>query len=271
MSPQHTVNGLRLNVVAYGTGDPLLLLHGFTGSAAAWEPLAPTFTEAGFGVLAVDLVGHGGSEVPRDPARYAMERCVHDLVMLLDVLGAERAAVLGYSMGGRVALHLAAAAPERVARLALESASPGLDDPSEAEARRVADERLADDLLAAGLPAFVERWEALPLFASQARLPAAARERLRAQRLRSDPLGLANSLRGMGTGAQGSLWRELPSVRVPTLLVAGALDPRYVSVARAMAERLPDARVAIIPGAGHAVHLEEPERFAAAVVPFLTT
>lgn len=262
------VNGIALNVEVAGAGRPLLLLHGFTGSTATWAPLGPAWARQSR-TIAVDLIGHGRSDAPADPARYRMEHCVADLLAVLDTLGIERADVLGYSMGGRVALHLAAAAPARVSALVLESASPGLADPAERQARRAADAALAATIERDGVAAFVDRWARLPLFASQATLPADVRARLRAQRLQNSPVGLANSLLGMGAGRPAPLWDRLAALTCPTLLIAGALDQKYCDLARAMAAALPAARLAIVPEAGHAVHLERPAAFAEIVPAFL--
>ncbi|MBV9356830.1 MAG: 2-succinyl-6-hydroxy-2,4-cyclohexadiene-1-carboxylate synthase, partial [Chloroflexi bacterium] len=250
-------------------GPPLLLLHGFMGSAESWAPRAAVFAARGMRTIAVDLIGHGRSDAPADPARYGMERCVEDLVEVLDRLHLPRAAVLGYSMGGRVALHLASAAPERVSALVLESASPGLADALERERRIASDEALADALLQDGLDAFVDRWERQPLFASQRSLPPAERDRLRAQRLRQRPLGLANSLRGYGTGRQPSLWDGLVAVATPTLLLVGALDEKFRTIGQSMVAALPRARLVLVPGAGHTVHLEQPRLFDDLVLGFL--
>jgi 2-succinyl-6-hydroxy-2,4-cyclohexadiene-1-carboxylate synthase len=267
--PRLTVNGLALNIETSGQGASLVLLHGFTGAAAHWSTHSAAFAPHAH-VIAVDLPGHGASESPPDPARYRMERCVDDLRALFDALGLERVKLLGYSMGGRVALHFAAAHPERVERLILESASPGLADPAERAARTSSDEELARFIEENGVEAFVKRWEALPLFASQVRLPEAARAALRAQRLRCDPRGLANSLRGLGTGVQSPLWERLPTLPTPTLLIAGELDAKFAEIARAMRARLPAARLEIVAEAGHTVHLEQPEAFARIVIDFLT-
>ncbi|HET7034706.1 MAG TPA: 2-succinyl-6-hydroxy-2,4-cyclohexadiene-1-carboxylate synthase [Thermomicrobiaceae bacterium] len=266
---RHTVNGLALNVEMSGSGPPLVLLHGFTGSAATWRDLARSWG-ASFTTIAVDLIGHGASDAPADPARYRMEHCAADLVALFDRLGLDRPAVLGYSLGGRVALHLELAAPERVGRLILESASPGIADSAERAARTRADEALADSIERDGLPAFVARWERLPLFASQERLPPAARERHRAQRLSNSPLGLANSLRGTGAGAMEPVVDRLAELQMPTLLVVGELDDKYVALAGALEHAIPGARLAIVPDAGHAVHLEQPEVFERLVYEFIT-
>ncbi len=261
------VNGVQLNVEQRGEGPALLLLHGFTGSGATWTPHLEAWR--GFTTVAVDLLGHGESDRPRDPARYRMERCVDDLTALLDQLGIRRAAVLGYSMGGRVALRLALHAPERLWALVLESASPGIEDAAEREERVRSDAAMADAIERDGVAAFIDRWQALPLFASQARAPASARQALRRQRLRNDPIGLSNSLRGMGAGAQQPVFDRLGELRTPALLLAGALDEKYCAFARRAASALPCARLRIVPDAGHAVHLEQPQAFDGAVGEFL--
>lgn len=263
--PAVAVNGIRLNVEQAGSGPPLVLLHGFTGSAASWSGYIPAFAER-FTTFAVDLIGHGRSDSPRDAARYRMERCVADLIALFDHLGIDQATVLGYSMGGRVALHLALAAPERVGRLILESASPGIADPTERGARIRADDALADAIEREGMAAFVDCWERLPLFASQEVLSADVRQRQRDQRMGNNPIGLANSLRGMGAGAMEPVVARLAEISMPTLLIAGELDAKYVELARMMERVMPNARAVIVPAAGHTVHLEQPETFSAAVL-----
>ncbi|MDI3340690.1 MAG: 2-succinyl-6-hydroxy-2,4-cyclohexadiene-1-carboxylate synthase [Sphaerobacter sp.] len=262
------VNDIRLHVERGGDGPPLLLLHGFTGSAATWAPLLPAL-QRHVTTVAPDLIGHGHSDAPADPARYAMDRCVADLVALLDALAIERTAVLGYSMGGRVALHLALAAPERVTALVLEGASPGIADPAERAARAASDAALAEQIEREGLASFVDAWERLPLFATQQRLPAATRARLRAQRLAHTPRGLANSLRGMGAGVMPPVHDRLGEIQVPALLIAGELDGKYRALCQTMAAAMPRATAAIIPDAGHAAHLEQPAAFTQAVLAFL--
>ncbi len=261
------VNGVHLNVQLQGEGLALLLLHGFTGSSGTWMPHLDAWR--GFTTVAVDLLGHGDSDCPPDPRRYRIERCVEDLTALLDQLGVRRVAVVGYSMGGRVAVHLALSKPKRLWALVLESASPGIEDSAEREERLRSDAALAEAIEQEGIAAFVDRWQAQPLFATQARLPATAREELRRQRLRNDPVGLGNSLRGMGAGAQEPVFDRLSEIRIPTLVLAGAEDEKYCALARRTAAALPRARLQIVPGAGHAVQLERPEAFAAAVREFL--
>jgi 2-succinyl-6-hydroxy-2,4-cyclohexadiene-1-carboxylate synthase len=263
------VDDITLHIEQTGAGPPLLLLHGFTGSSATWSWHATHFAPH-FRVIALDLIGHGSSDAPPDPERYRMERCVEDVLAALDALGVARANLLGYSMGGRVALHLAVAAPARISALVLESSSPGIADLAERRARIAADEALADAIEREGLEVFVDRWERLPLFASQATLPRDVRARLRAQRLGNQPRGLANSLRGMGAGRQEPLWERLAALDIPVLLIAGELDAKYCAIARRMAASLPGSQTAIVTGAGHAVHLEQPDLFAQHVIRFLS-
>lgn len=261
-------DGLRLHVRSAGHGPPLVLLHGFTGSTETWAPF-----EAAFGArvttIAVDLPGHGRSSAPADPARYALPRFASDLARVLDALAVTRAAVLGYSLGGRAALHFALRHPDRVAALILESASPGIGEERERAERAAADAALAEAIERDGVPAFVDRWEQLPLWASQAALPRSTRAALRAQRLRNDARGLANSLRGAGAGAAPSVAHRLHELHMPALIVAGELDPKYVAIGQALAAALPHAQLLRVPEAGHAVHVERPERFAGAVLDFL--
>lgn len=262
----HVINGVRYYTDQRGQGAPLVLLHGFTGSASTWQRLMDALLSY-HTVIAVDLLGHGRTDAPDAPARYHIEQAAADLHNLFSQITAETCHLLGYSMGGRLALYYALHYPVR--SLILESASPGLATEEERRLRRENDEKLADEIEREGIDAFVERWERLPLFASQARLTAEARASLRVQRLANSPRGLANSLRGMGTGAQPPLWDRLPELVVPTLLVAGAEDAKFVAVAEQMRARIPRAESAIIPDAGHTTHLEQPDRFAGAVRRFL--
>jgi 2-succinyl-6-hydroxy-2,4-cyclohexadiene-1-carboxylate synthase len=252
-------DGLTLHAEVVGRGAPLLLLHGFTGSAAAWGGRILTELAEVRRVIAVDLPGHGESDAPPDPQRYALPSLVNDLSELLVALDAPAADWLGYSMGGRVALGAAVLAPERVARLVLEGASPGLADDEERRARREQDDALASRIESNGIEAFVEEWAALPIFATQHRLSERVREGERRRRLGNDPRALAACLRGLGTGSQPSFWERLAEVRAPTLLITGEEDRKFTEIAADMVKRLPDARAATVSVAGHCVHLEAPE------------
>jgi 2-succinyl-6-hydroxy-2,4-cyclohexadiene-1-carboxylate synthase len=265
---RYRVNEVCYNVERTGNGAPLVLLHGFTGSAASWDAHVPKFA-ARVSCIAVDFLGHGQSDAPDDPMRYSIENTAADLAALVDGLGIARAHVLGYSMGGRAALYFASKYPERVERLILESASPGLEDAAERAQRAASDADLADRIEREGIERFVEYWTNIPLFASQARLDEGARERLKEQRLKNQPQGLANSLRGLGVGVQLSLWDALASISMPTLLIAGALDVKFVLIAERMCRAMPRAQLQIVPDAGHVVHIEQPLMYDALVLEFL--
>lgn len=252
-----------------GSGEVMMLLHGFTGSGESWAEHGEGFARAGFRVLAPDLLGHGRSPAPADPRRYAMMHAAADLAALIRTHAHGAVHLLGYSMGGRLALHLALTHPELVRSLVLESASPGLAGREERAARKAQDEALALRIEKEGVPAFVDFWERLPLWRTQARLDQETRDKLRAQRLRNRALGLANSLRGMGTGVQPNLWPYLPALLRPTLLLVGAEDAKFVEINRRMVPALPQARLAVIPEAGHTVHLEAPAAFQAHVLDFI--
>jgi len=243
-----------------GDGLPVLVLHGFTGSSESMSEIAVGLRDR-WRVVRLDLVGHGESPAPHGAADYTMERCVDQVTGRLDALGIDSAHVIGYSMGGRAALALAAWRPERLRSAILVGASAGLADAGARAERRRADEALATRIEREGLEAFVDHWMALPLFATQRRLGAEALARARAQRLRNRPHGLANSLRGMGTGAQPPLHEALRGVRVPVRLVVGERDAKFAAIAEELAPLLPSAAVNAIPGAGHACHVEAPLAF----------
>lgn len=248
-----------MHVEVDGAGTPLLLLHGFTGSGRSWDRVRPALAERAQLVM-VDLIGHGQSPAPDDVERYSFERCVADLLAVLDELEIERADVLGYSMGGRVALHLAVHAPERVRMLLLESASPGIED-VEARLQRVqSDEALAKRIEAFGVEAFVTEWEQQPLLAVVDQGSAAEQHE---QRLHNNPRGLANSLRGMGAGRQEPLWERLPTLQMPVRLLVGERDTRYQAIGERMQSLLPQTELTVCPAAGHTVHVDQPEAFIA--------
>lgn len=262
--------GFGLNVEVGGEGPPIVLLHGFTGSGSGWgefgELLRTRFT-----TIAPDIVGHGQSDAPDDVDPYRMENVVADLVTAVSKLGFERAAWLGYSMGGRTALHVTNAYPDAVSALVLIGASAGLDCVEDRLARTTADNALAARIEREGVEAFVDYWENIPIFATQKALPAEVRERVRAGRLRNRAIGLANSLRGMGTGAQEPLQHRLDQLAQPTLVLAGELDVKYVETGEQLAASMPNARFAAIPAAGHAAQLERPNETARLIFDFFDT
>jgi len=248
-----------LPVRIYGSSSsatPVLLLHGFTQTSASWGAIAEPLSGM-FPVLVPDLPGHGGaSHLAAD-----LWETADLLAATLGSNGAERANWVGYSMGGRAALHLAFAHPHLVSKLVLVSTSAGIDGAGERAARRLRDEELAQRIESGGderLHEFFAEWLSQPLFATLSPERAGLDERLR-----NTASGLATSLRTSGAGAQEPLWHRLPELgkrRLPVLLIVGELDTAYRNHAGRMAQAIgPSASVVVVPGSGHACHLEHPE------------
>ncbi|MFO1541415.1 MAG: 2-succinyl-6-hydroxy-2,4-cyclohexadiene-1-carboxylate synthase [Chloroflexota bacterium] len=243
-----------------GRGSALVLLHGFTGSGADWAPFVPMLART-TRVLRPDLLGHGASDHPTDPARHDVARQAADIAAALRAEAIERIDLAGYSFGARVALRLALDDPALVRSLFLESPSAGFADPAARAARRAADDALAAELERDGIAAFVARWEALPIFARERALPPEVRERQRAARLANDPAGLAASLRGAGQGVMAPMHGELGRLATPVTVLAGADDATGAGRAREVAAAVPGARLVVVGDAGHAPHREKPERY----------
>ena len=231
----------------------LVLLHGFTATGCSWDAVRRRIDAGAYAVTAPDLPGHGTASALR-PAT---------IPATVGLLRQERPYTLcGYSMGGRIALHLALAEPHLVERLVLVSTTAGLPGEDERAERRRADEELADGLERAGLEAFARWWGAQPLFAGQPPEVAAA---ARADRLRNTAEGLAASLRGMGTGTMEPVWDRLGELTMPATVVVGERDAKFRAIGERLAAALPDAELVVVPGANHAVHLEAPGAVAGAL------
>jgi 2-succinyl-6-hydroxy-2,4-cyclohexadiene-1-carboxylate synthase len=248
-----------LAVTSWGKGPPLALLHGFSGGGSAFDHLHDLLG-ARFRCVAPDLPGHGES-----PPATGWDAALTDLGAALP---REPFFLAGYSMGARLALAFALRHPSSLRALLLESGSPGIESAAEREQRRAEDEQLAGLALREGVPAFVARWEEHPTLAGLRDLPAPLAGALRAHRLRNSAEGLASALRHLGTGEQPPLWDELPRLRVPTLLLAGERDAKFTAIARRMAERIPGARLLLLPSSGHSPHLEAPAAYVEALIGF---
>ena len=231
--------------VAGRDGAPrMVFLHGFTQTGRSWKPVAEHFVRSGHQCVVLDLPGHGGSGHLRADLRRSAD-------MVASVGG--QGVYVGYSLGGRVALHVALLYPHQVDALALIGANPGIDSDTERAIRRDADDRLATHLEVVGLRQFLEEWTAQPLFGSLS-----AEQLDLDDRMRNTVEGLASSLRHTGTGTQMPLWSRLRELSMPVLAMAGADDVKFAAVARQLAEASPDGRSVIVPGAAHAAHLQQP-------------
>jgi 2-succinyl-6-hydroxy-2,4-cyclohexadiene-1-carboxylate synthase len=228
-----------------------VLLHGFTHTGRSWAPVIDRLGGR-YDSIACDIRGHGDAAdaVPAD-----LEHVISDV----EQLAPTRFALVGYSMGGRIALHAALALGPRIERLVLIGASPGIADAGERAQRRAADERLADEIEQSTIEQFSASWARTPVLSGQ---PPEVLAAVQVDRLRNRPAGLARALRGLGAGALPSIWSALGEIAAPTTLVVGERDEKFTAVAWAMAAQIPDAEIVVVPGAGHAVHLEAPAQIA---------
>lgn len=248
-----------LHYEASGAGTAVTFLHGFTQSGRGWAEVTGLLT--GRRAVAPDIRGHGRTRL-RPGSPHTMDACLGDLEAIWDAEGIERTHLVGYSMGGRLALHAAAARPGRLLSLTTIGAHAGLA-PELREGRRGGDEGLAARIEQRGVGEFVKYWSGLPLFKGLDRRGPSFRAALDAERRRNTPAGLAASLRGMGAGAMEPVWDRLGGVTCPCLFVAGAEDHGYAHEARRLAASVPNGRAEIVPRAGHAVQLERPQAFVA--------
>jgi 2-succinyl-6-hydroxy-2,4-cyclohexadiene-1-carboxylate synthase len=231
----------------------VVLLHGFAGTGRAWDGVIGRL--AGYTALAPDLRGHGAA---RDARPISFAACAADVLAAAPA----RFVLCGYSMGGRIALHVALAAPERVERLVLVATTAGTEDRAKRAERLAHDNRLASFTENETIEEFAERWTSQPLFAGT--LPEAARV-WREDMLRNDPRALAAALRGIGPGAMAPLWDRLPELAMPATVLAGERDEPYVALGERLAAALPRGELVVVPGAGHGLPREAPAAIAAAI------
>ncbi len=234
----------------------VVLLHGFAGTRRAWDAVVEQLEAESYTALAPDIRGHGESSSLRPITFDACSRDVLDLAP-------ERFDLCGYSMGGRLALHMALAAPGRVRRLVLVSTTAGIDHHAERAARRTADRTLADELERGTIAQFAERWLAQPLFAADG---PASQSLAREDILRNGPHDLSAALRGIGAGEMAPLWQRLGELReTEVVVVVGERDVKFAAIGERLAQAIPGARLVTIEGAGHALPREAPAPLAAVI------
>jgi 2-succinyl-6-hydroxy-2,4-cyclohexadiene-1-carboxylate synthase len=232
----------------------IVMLHGFGGTHRAWDGVAAALDRERYLPLAIDLPGHGAAADAERPITFA--GCVAHVL----AHAPERFVLCGYSLGGRIALHVALAAPERVSRLVLVSCSPGIEDADERAQRRAADEARAHELEEIPFDDFIKRWRTQPLFADD---PPEVGRLAREDQRRSRPDALAAVMRGLGTGEMEPLWERLGELSMPTTVIVGDRDIKFVDLGRRMVRVLPTATLVMLPG-GHGLPLENPEALALA-------
>jgi 2-succinyl-6-hydroxy-2,4-cyclohexadiene-1-carboxylate synthase len=240
--------------VALSRRESVVMLHGFGGTGRSWDDVI-AYLPKSYRSLALDLPGHGDQlDAPR-PISFAS--CVQSVLERAP----ERFVLAGYSLGGRVALHIALAAPERIERLVVVSTTPGIVDAKERAARRKLDRRLADEIEQGSIAQFSKRWRGQAMFAED---PPEVDKLARAEHARNRPEGLAAALRGVGTGEMRPLWERLAEMRTPTTVVAGRRDRKFVRISERMVSVIPDALLQVV-GGGHCLLLECPRNIAAAI------
>jgi 2-succinyl-6-hydroxy-2,4-cyclohexadiene-1-carboxylate synthase len=235
--------------------ESIALLHGFGGTERAWDGVLAHLPSERYRPLALELPGHGAQvDAPRP---ITFEGCVESVLER----SPERFALGGYSMGGRVALHVALAAPGRVSRLVLISATAGIEDPLERARRSERDRRLAEEIEHGSIEDFATRWRAQAMFADD---PPAVDACARRDHLRNRPDGLAAALRGIGTGEMRPLWGELGELAMPVAILVGERDTKFHALGRRMAQEAREASFRVLSG-GHVLPWENPRALAAAL------
>jgi 2-succinyl-6-hydroxy-2,4-cyclohexadiene-1-carboxylate synthase len=243
----------------------ILFLHGFLGDCQDFNSVISLLSK-NYCCLAVDLPGHGKTQVTGDETCYNMSNTARGLIALLDELETDKCYLLGYSMGGRLALYMTLHFPERFEKVVLESASPGLQTEKDRSHRRQADFELSQKLENSKIEEFLLEWYDRPLFQSLKNSPKF--DRLRESRLENNPIELAKSLRNMGTGNQPSLWEKIAENQIPILLLAGEYDDKFKTINTEMANLCVSASLRIVSNAGHNIHFENAEKFTAIVKEF---
>lgn len=260
----------RLHYVASGNpqNPALLFLHGFMGSQLDWEETIELL-RTDYHCLALDLPGHGETGRCPDPEAYSMKGAARMVAAVMDEKRIQSCTLIGYSMGSRLALYMAIHHTNRCSELVMESGSPGIQSADERDERRALDENRVHELENRDFEIFLRSWYKQPLFESLNRDPVLF-ELVLERRRKNDPVELAKSLRRMGPGVHPPLWRDLPRLEVPLLILAGEMDLKYKRIAQEIAALCPKARLELVPDTGHNIHAENTGRYVLALRRFLT-
>lgn len=243
---------------------PVLFLHGFMGSGTDWNEVI-RFLSSGYFCLTVDLPGHGKTELV-EGVDYSFERTAQSLIEFIKGLNFKKCFLVGYSMGGRLALFLTLRYPQFFLKAVLESASPGLGTQRERELRISQDDRISDRLVTGNFQSFLKEWYDQPIF--EGLTQSEDFDKLFTNRLENNPGELAESLRCLGTGRQPSLWEELRGNEIPILLLVGEKDIKFQSIAREMTDSNRFVRLKTIEGCSHIIHFEKPGQFVKQIAEF---
>lgn len=250
------------------SGELILFLHGFTGSSEDWKQIAKNI-DGKFNTAFLDFIGHGKSESPDNEKLYSVESIIEQIDEAIKKITKNKIILAGYSMGGRAALSYANKHREKLKALILESATPGITSETVRAERIESDEKLEKFILENPIEKFVDYWMNIDLFETQRNLPKEKLKLVRENKLKNNPVGLANSLKGFSTGKMPPLFENLKDIKVKTLLISGELDEKFSTISLNMSKLLPFSQNVIIKGGGHNTHLEKPEEFVIMVNNFL--
>ncbi|MBN2414061.1 2-succinyl-6-hydroxy-2,4-cyclohexadiene-1-carboxylate synthase [candidate division KSB1 bacterium] len=260
-------NGLYFETHGQSDKPAVLFLHGFMGSTRDWEVVVEKLKHKSINILTIDLPGHGKTRINTDEKSYSIPETANRIIQVLDHLDIQKCSIVGYSMGGRLALYLVLTYPERFTHLVMESAGPGIIDLFERENRQRHDEIVAEKMQADDFESFVLKWYYQPIFRSLILHPNF--QNLLYLRLGNDPAELAKVLRNMGQGTQEPMWYKLTNITIPVLLMAGDKDTKYTEIVQDMARFNPGFKTKIFKDCGHNLHFEVPDKFTRLILDFL--
>jgi 2-succinyl-6-hydroxy-2,4-cyclohexadiene-1-carboxylate synthase len=265
-------NQINLNVELFSDFSPenhsIFFLHGFTGSTNDWYEIVQKINPA-LNLIALDIIGHGKSSSPADIKFYKSDEIVKQILLVADHFKIEKVILCGYSMGGRAALSFAIAHPEKISALILESTSAGIENEDDRKTRIAGDEKLANFIESHSIEEFVDKWMEMEIFRSQRSLPTDKLQELKIAKLKNSKIGLANSLRGFGTGMMPYLGNEIKKMSFPILLITGKLDSKFSQINSELVNRFLNAAHKIVGSAGHNVHFEKLTEFSSVINQFL--
>ena len=257
-------SGIQLNIETIinneSSGDSVIFLHGFTGSATDWVPVVSSLNKK-FNYYLIDLVGHGKSDSPKEKHYYSIDSIVNQLKEIILAFPNNKIVLAGYSMGGRIALNFALQNASLLKGLILESSTYGIIEEALRKERIRQDEKLADFIDNNPIDKFIDYWMNIDFFNTQRRFSNERLSQIREHKLENNKTGLANTLRCSGTGSMKPLYNNLKDIPVKTLLISGELDTKFTDINAEMVKLFTNAENKNIKNAGHNTHLEEPQRF----------
>jgi 2-succinyl-6-hydroxy-2,4-cyclohexadiene-1-carboxylate synthase len=248
---------------------PILLLHGFTGSLEDWNFIDDNLSQE-FTAIKIDLIGHGESDSPTKIEAYTFESQIEIINKIIQKLELEKVIILGYSMGGRLALSFSMQYPEKIIALVLESTSFGVEEENEKNERINSDKILAKQIRNSTIENFITDWLNIPLFKTLQNISAERVKELKQKKIKSNSsMGLANSLLSFSTGKMKNYFQLCSTFKKPVLLVSGDLDSKFKAISEKANRILPNSEISIVKNCGHNVHFENPQEFLKLVNKFL--